>query len=114
MAKKRTAADWAKLVGGWRRSGLDGPQYAASTGLPIEQLRWWKWRLGKIAAATTGARSTAMVRVEVRPPTADSPLKLASASAIEISRGAWTVRVASDFDSHTLAQVLDVVAARSC
>ena len=109
MAKNRTAADWAALVEGWKRSGLGGVEFAASASVSVGQLRWWKWHLGKRAAkAKAPKRAAAMVRVEVRAPRLEE-----ISSAIEIARDGWVVRVRRGVDGEALEQVLDAIAARS-
>lgn len=50
-----------------------------------------------------------MVRVEVRAPRAEET----SVASIEVVRDGWVVRVRRGVDGETLAQVLDVIAARS-
>jgi hypothetical protein len=108
---RRAAAEWATLVERWRRSGLQGPAFAAREGVRVEQLRWWKWHLGKSDVdAPRPAPSAAMVRVEVRPPRADDTV---TSAAIEILRDGWTVRVASGCDVGLLSEVLDALASRA-
>ena len=112
MAKRRTTADWATLVEGWARSGLGGVEFAAGAAVSVGQLRWWKWHLGKRAAKVSRPRASkqaAMVRVEVRAPRAEET----SVASIEVVRDGWVVRVRRGVDGETLAQVLDVIAARS-
>lgn len=109
MASRRTASDWAALVDGWKRSGRGGVEFAARVGVSARQLRWWKWRLAKSATPVTP--TSAMVRVEVR----GAAAAVADTAAIEILRDGWTVRVSGAIDRDSLAQVLDVIAARpSC
>jgi hypothetical protein len=100
------------LVERWRRSGLEGPAFAAREGVRVEQLRWWKWHFGKndVDTRRPAPSSAAMVRVEVRPPRA---VDAVTSSAIEILRDGWTVRVASGCDGDLLAQVLDALASRT-
>lgn len=110
---KRSAAEWAKLVEAWRRSGVDGPRFATRVGVSIEQLRWWKWHLGKRDRETRSSppRSTEMVRVEVRAAAADEVGPMAA--PIEISRGGWVIRIRTRVDVDALGQVLDAIAAHA-
>ena len=110
MAKRRTAADWAALVDGWKRSGRGGVEFAARAGVSAGQLRWWKWHLAKGSAPTPAAPTSSMVRVEIRGPRANA----ATALPIEIMRGGWTVRVGHAVDGEALGLVLDAIAARPC
>jgi hypothetical protein len=113
MATRRSAVDWTKLVEGWRRSGLGAREFADRARISVEQLRWWKWHLGKSRVdAASKRRGAEMVRVEIRPPRSrrvvDTP-----PSVIEIARGDWVVRVARGVDVPTLEHVLDVIASRA-
>jgi hypothetical protein len=108
MAKRRKASDWAGLVEGWKRSGRGAVEFAASVGVSVGQLRWWKWHLAK--HARPAAPKSAMVRVEVRGPRATAM----TAAPIEITRDGWTVRVGHGVDDETLRQVLDAIATRAC
>lgn len=109
MAKNRTGADWAELIARWRRSGIGGPEFAASESIDVKQLRWWKWHLGKRPRIrTTSKAAPQMVRVEVRAPRVVDR----AVSTIDVVRDGWIVRVARGFDLETLDQVLDVLGSR--
>ena len=45
-AVRRSAAEWAREVPAWRRSGLTCREYAAAHGLKATTLSWWSWKLG--------------------------------------------------------------------
>ena len=49
--KKVRAAEWAKRVERWQRSGLSAAAYGAQEGISGDQLSWWKWHLGRKAVA---------------------------------------------------------------
>jgi hypothetical protein len=44
--RRRSAAEWTRLVAEFRKSGLSVEDFAASRGVPVGRLRWWRWRLG--------------------------------------------------------------------
>ena len=44
-AKRRSAAQWARLVKAWKKSGETAAVFAASRGIAAQTLTWWKWRL---------------------------------------------------------------------
>jgi hypothetical protein len=43
--RRRSAAEWTRLVAEFRKSGLSVEDFAASRGVPVGRLRWWRWRL---------------------------------------------------------------------
>jgi len=42
-AKKVRAAEWAKRVERWQRSGLSAAKFGVREGIAGAQLSWWKW-----------------------------------------------------------------------
>lgn len=67
-ARRRSARDWARLVGEWRRSGQAAGEFAAARGLRARTLVWWRWRLrrcGRKASKRETPGSVQLVRVEV-------------------------------------------------
>jgi transposase len=53
-ATKVRAAEWAKRVERWKRSGLSAAAYGVREGISGDQLSWWKWHLGRKATAQQG------------------------------------------------------------
>lgn len=47
MSNRVTAKEWRRRVEGWKRSGETATQYGGRFGIDPQQLRWWKWWLGK-------------------------------------------------------------------
>ena len=46
--RRRSAAEWTQLVADLGESGLSPEDFAASRGVPVSRLRWWKWHLGAV------------------------------------------------------------------
>ena len=71
VSQRHTAAQWARWVKAWKRSGETAEEFATSRGLKPRTLTWWSWRLQK----------------DVSSPKLDEPeaLKLV---AVEVERGA--------------------------
>jgi transposase len=44
-AKKISAAEWARRVERWQRSGLPAAEFGVREGISGEQLSWWKWHV---------------------------------------------------------------------
>jgi hypothetical protein len=68
MAKRQTtrqtAAEWAREVAAWRRSGLTAAAFASRRRLKASTLTWWAWKLRRDADPQEG-RELALVAVEV-------------------------------------------------
>ncbi len=100
---RASAAEWAKRVKRWRRSGLTAKAYAAKYGLKASTLTYWSWRLTaqrRAAAAeqlATSPDNGALVEIEVV--SAVPPIEIAFA------HGAC-VRVPAGVDEATLATVV--------
>lgn len=61
-AKKIRAAEWAKRVERWQRSGLSAAEYGSREGISGDQLSWWKWRLGRKVMVPRGEVALGKVR----------------------------------------------------
>jgi hypothetical protein len=48
---RTSRGEWQKRIERWRDSGLTAEQFAAELGINAGTLRFWKYRLGKDAAA---------------------------------------------------------------
>ena len=46
-SKKVRAAEWAKRVERWKRSGLSAEEFSAREGLRAARLSWWRWYLSR-------------------------------------------------------------------
>lgn len=68
MAKRgpgrRTAAEWAREVAGWRQSGKTAAAYAAERGLKASTLSWWAWKL-RHDVESCARREITLVPVEI-------------------------------------------------
>jgi hypothetical protein len=68
-AQRRSAKEWARLVGEWERSGQGAEQFGSRRGLRPQTLVWWRWRLGccgSRATKTAAPHSVGLVRVQVQ------------------------------------------------
>jgi hypothetical protein len=104
---------WAKRIERWRDSGLSAREFADEVGVNPDRLRYWKWQLAKVSAATAdapvvrAAKIVAVPFVEVAPPAIASE---ADAEAIEIvTPSGLRVRVPARFDEEALRRVLRAV-----
>jgi transposase-like protein len=61
-APRRTAAQWAEIIGSWERGGADVKTFAARMGLRPGTLTWWRWRLRNSPEPAAQVR---LVRVDV-------------------------------------------------
>jgi transposase len=102
-----TRAEWSKRLKRWEKSGQSIEAFAKAEGIPVKQLKWWRWCLGcspaEVAAATP-PRFLPVRVVEAQTP----PLATAS-STIEVALpNGRVVRVTPGFDSSTLERVITI------
>jgi len=45
--KRRSANEWAREIGAWRRSGKSAQAYARAHGLKASTLTWWAWKVDR-------------------------------------------------------------------
>lgn len=66
--KRRSKAEWKKLLRTWQRSGRSASDFAAEHHVNARTLAWWQWylRRRKLAPAPA-ARSPRLVAIEVVP-----------------------------------------------
>ena len=55
--KRKTRAQWKRLITEWRRSGRTAEEFAAERGVVTATMRWWAWALAERAAACGGPPS---------------------------------------------------------
>ena len=76
--RRRSASEWTRLVAESRESGLSLVEFAASRGVPIQRLRWWRWHLGVATSLPAApADKLRLVPVDVEP----APVPSASCSS---------------------------------
>jgi hypothetical protein len=83
-ARRRSAAEWARVVADWKRSGLDCKAFAASRGIKSGTLSWWQWRLRRGASSADTLR---LVKVDVAPEPVDQV-------ALGVARCSWELATA--------------------
>jgi hypothetical protein len=105
VRRRRSAAEWEKLVEEWGRSGLDGEAFAAQRGVDRRRLAWWRWRLSKGSGATSGAPRLVKVDVEGEPQ-ADTKAMAAPRKSWEISTTRGQLVVHEGIGSTELGAVL--------
>ena len=54
--RRRTRAQWRRLVSSWRRGGQTAEEFAKERGVVEATLRWWAWRLAQDGELEIGAR----------------------------------------------------------
>lgn len=80
--RRRSAAEWASLVGAWTKSGLSAGEFGANRGIEGARLKWWKWHLERAAPKKRHRRGPVrLVKVDV--------------VADDRSSGGWELRTAA-------------------
>lgn len=101
---RASAAEWAKRVKRWRRSGLSAKEYAEKAGLKASTLTYWSWRLNsKKAPVEEQTDGGALVEIEITPVVVSAPIEIVLAGAC--------ARVPAGADEATLAMVIRVLEA---
>jgi hypothetical protein len=59
-------AQWRRLVGAWRRSGVSAGEFAEAHDLVVGTLRWWAWRLGQDGDLDAATDSSGVELLPVR------------------------------------------------
>jgi transposase len=95
---RRSRAEWAVLVGRWRRSGLTAAEFAERYDFSVHSLRWWSWKL-----ASEGEETAEFVPVEVAEPVSEAPTDRAGAW---VEAGGRRIFFAADADPEWVARVL--------
>jgi hypothetical protein len=120
---------WAKRVERWRSSELTAAEFAQEIGVSASSLKWWSWKLGSLARATSTdakvpakprARRERKRRAKRSRKAAVSPLTFVEMSTTARSEpmeivlvSGVRVRVAADFDAAALARLISVVEPRA-
>jgi hypothetical protein len=94
--RRRPAAEWTRLVAELHASGLSPEQFAASRGVPLARLRWWKWHLGGRQRSPSNADELRLLPVVVEPtpaPVAASPSAAATPAWELCTSGGDVLRV---------------------
>jgi hypothetical protein len=111
--RRRSAAEWTRLVAESRESGLSLVDFAASRGVPVQRLRWWRWHLGvatRLPAAP--ADKLRLVPVDVEPAQV-STASYSSTPAWELcTAGGDVLRVYRAVDSAEIEAALSVMLPR--
>ena len=118
MAVRRSAAQWARLVKKWKRSGETATEFGARVRVKPASLHSWRWRLRKAGLledddATQTSAVPAFLPVHVVSREREFEDEHAHAQHVEIvvdERN--TIRVLPGFDDKTLRRVLDVLRAK--
>jgi transposase len=110
-AKKVRAAEWAKRVERWQRSGLSAAEFGAREGIVGEQLSWWKWHLGRRAAAAQGSPAPGKMRfVPARIVQHAAPAGSDSRVEVVLTNGR-VVRIVGAVDAKVLTETIQVIEA---
>jgi hypothetical protein len=99
--RRRSAREWAHLVGAWKRSGLTAKEFGASEGVSAHSLGWWRWRL----RSRSGVAAVRFARVDVQADAAPAGKSMASPTwELVTKRG--TLRVHDGIGEEPLHAVL--------
>jgi transposase len=108
-AKKIRAAEWAKRVERWQRSGLSAAEFGVREGLSGEQLSWWKWHLARKAAAAKGSLGLAKMRfVPARIVEQSAPARSDSRVEVVLTNGR-VMRIVGAVDVKVLTELIQVI-----
>ncbi len=105
-----TRALWAARVERWRRSKLDATTFARRAGCNPRTLTYWRWRLGKTAAApvrrttASGVSFVEVVPAPSVPGTGDAPVEI-------VLPAGYRLRVTAEVTPVLLRTVLSVLEA---
>jgi len=107
--KKVRAAEWAKRVERWKRSGLSAAAYGAREGIPGDQLSWWKWHLGRKASVPQrGAGAAPVTFVPARLVDRGPPVRAEGQVEVVLGNGRL-VRVVGAVDLKVLADTIRAI-----
>lgn len=68
MARRRSAAEWGRLIREQEQSGQTATAFARARGIRPDTLKWWRWRLGQKPKAKRSARKAPSVKlISVQP-----------------------------------------------
>jgi len=98
-----TAETWRERVTEWKASGKRATDFAQGKPYAAGTLRWWSYRLGKLAREKRPKRPATTIAIArvVRKPT---PTRTSSGLVLEV--GGVRVRVDSGFDRALLCEVV--------
>lgn len=117
---RRPREEWRRHVCGWKASGLSAREYAARAGLNPNTFSWWRCKLAKAPAATTGARGghrrvgpvLELVELpQIQPVEAIDPGG-SGTDRLELDVAGIVVRLPGRFDTESLTRLLQVLEAR--
>lgn len=95
--RRRSRAEWSRLVRDWQRSGQSAEEFGAERGVPAARLPWWRWRLGLGGAMRAEVE---LVKVDVVPEAADG-------AGWELrTAGGDVLHVATPMDAASLREIL--------
>jgi len=115
MAVRRSAAQWAKLVKKWKRSGETATEFGARVQVKPGALHSWRWRLRRDGLLkddedTQPSPVPAFLPVHVVSPEREFAPEQAQDQHVDIVVDERNiVRVLPGFDDTTLRRVLDVL-----
>lgn len=86
IAKRRSESEWRAIVERFERSGLAATPFCRKTGVPLNTLRHWCWKLRR--ANSAGPKGLSEF-VEVRP----AAVAPATGPVVPLPFGRWTIDV---------------------
>lgn len=101
--KRRTSDDWARLVEGWKTSGLTAAAFGERRGVNPRTLVYWNWRLGKERG---DVRKRPGRRRRAASPSFTELALGPSPAVVEVVIGDATVRVPKGADASLVREVV--------
>lgn len=110
MAAARTSSDeWKKRVERWQESGLTAEQFAAEMGINAGTLRFWQYKLNKLARGES-AEPRRPKRSASTPPFVEVRASSSVDAVFELELGGGRrLRVPASFDAAALERLLGVL-----
>lgn len=110
IARRRTAAEWATAISGWRNSGLSVAAYCSRTRINESTFRWrlWREKRGSMSGGPNSLQPAFLpLHVSLGSPVAPTA---PTHAPFEVVLGCGSrVLVRGDFDPAILRKLLDVV-----
>jgi hypothetical protein len=110
MGRRKSRAEWSRIVEGLEASGMSAKEYARQHRLNLENLRWWRSMLRRRARDDNDRSPPPMMIVALRPIPA---VAVARRASISIHAGGVRVSVMPGFEPATLSAVLEVLERRA-
>lgn len=108
---RRKAAEWAKLIAAWEKSGVALEEFARRRKVDAKRITWWRWylRTKKSKQERADAPAVKLVRLDVQPEPASQVRIECDGWEVATERGRLCVR--GRLGAGELGAVLDALVA---